>query len=125
MPILSGVVALVDDDAFILKALQRSLRAFGYRAEIFASAEQYLGQSDPDEISCAVIDVQLGDGLSGLDLAAAIRAARPMPIVFMSGGWNERLLARARELGCVDILHKPFLASRLIEAIMRLDEAPR
>ena len=126
MLILSGAIALVDDDVPVLNALRRSLQSFGYRVRVFTSAQQYLEEADPSEISCVVIDIQLGEGPSGLDLAAAIRAARPMPMVFMSGGWNERLRERARELGAVDLLQKPFLVSRLIEAIMRLDDdAPR
>jgi FixJ family two-component response regulator len=121
MPILSGVVALVDDDAFVLKALQRALQSFGYRVQVFATAEQYLEEAQPEEISCVVIDVQLGRGLSGFDLAKAILAVRATPIMFMSAGWSDVLLERARQIGCVDLLHKPFLVSRLIEAIMRLD----
>jgi FixJ family two-component response regulator len=121
MPILSGVVAIVDDDAYVLKALQRALQAFGYRVKVFATAEKYFEEAQQDEISCVVIDVNLGRGFSGLDLAEAILAARPTPIMFMSAAWNELLLDRARRIGCVDLLHKPFLVSRLIEAIMRLD----
>ena len=122
MPILAGAVALVDDDASILCALQRSLAMYGYRVKVFASAEQYLEEADASEISCAVIDIDLGSGLSGLDLGKEISSSgHATPIVFMSGSLDRRVCERAMAIGCIEFLGKPFLTSRLVAAIMKLD----
>jgi FixJ family two-component response regulator len=122
MSFAGGVVAIVDDDPFILRALTRALTAYGYRVRAFASAELYLGRAGTDEISCVVIDVDLGRGKTGLDLGRAIAASEnPTPIVFMSALKDPHVLARAEEIGCVDFLVKPFLTERLVGIIMRLE----
>ena len=117
-PIHPGVVAIVDDDVYVLLALQRLLRAHGFQVEAFDSAEQCLAQSDPAAIACAVIDMELGDALSGLELGKALWSAHATPVVFMSGkphraGMTERLA----NAGGIAFLEKPFLVEDLIAAI--------
>lgn len=122
MPIPAGVVALVDDDPFVLRALERALVAYGYRVKVFSSAEIYLEEANADEISCAVIDIQLGRGRSGLDLGKEIsRSMHATPIVFMTASHDMALRERARDIGCVEFLEKPFLTSALIAAIVKLE----
>ena len=122
MNISAGVVALVDDDPFVLRSLERALLSFGYRVRTFSSAEQYLAEADASEVSCVVVDVDLGPGLSGLDLAGEIsRSVHPTPIVFMTASNDLTLCERAMEIGCVEYLHKPFLTSMLVGAIMKLE----
>jgi FixJ family two-component response regulator len=122
MPKLAGVVALVDDDASIRRALQRSLAAYGYPVRVFVSAEQYLAEVNAGEISCAVIDIHLGGGLSGLDLGEEISSSMPATaMVFMSGSHDRGACERAESIGCIEFLEKPFLVSRLIAAIIKLE----
>ncbi|MGZ5049054.1 MAG: response regulator transcription factor [Usitatibacter sp.] len=119
-PLAAGVVALVDDDAFVLRALERALIAHGYRVRAFSSAEQFLARSNASEISCAVIDIELNGGRSGLDLGQDISvSAYATPVVFMTASNDPALRRRAMEIGCVDFLEKPFLTSCLIAAIIR------
>jgi len=122
MTIFTGVVALVDDDGSLLRSLERVLMGYAYRVKIFSSAEQYLEGVEVGEVSCAVLDVQLGAGQSGLDLGAQIAQGRPAtPIVFMSGTDDPAVRERAAEIGCIAFLDKPFSASRLVEIVMSLD----
>ena len=122
MAIFTGVVALVDDDASLLRSLERALVAYAYRVKTFTSAEQYLEGVEVGEVTCAVLDVQLGEGRSGLDLGAQIAQGRPAtPIVFMSGTDDPEVRQRAAEIGCIAFLDKPFSASRLVEIVMGLD----
>ena len=60
-------VFLVDDDADVLKALARLLRASGYDSREFASPEEFLREHDASTPGCAVIDVAMPD-LDGLAL---------------------------------------------------------
>jgi FixJ family two-component response regulator len=118
----AGLVAIVDDDAYVLRALQRALTAYDYRVKIFASAEQYLREAKACDISCAVVDIHLGSGLSGLELAEKITSASPTtPIIFMSASWDANVRKRAREIGYVTFLDKPFMLSSLLGALMSLD----
>ena len=124
MRISAGVVALVDDDVFLLRALRRALAAYGYRVKTFSSAEQYLEEAQASEISCAVFDIHLSTGMSGLELARAISGSSPStPIIFMSGAQDAALRARAYDMGGVAFLDKPFFVSALVAEIMKLDSA--
>ncbi len=124
VPVVAGDIALVDDDPYVLRALQRALVAYGYRVKAFSSAEQFLAESDAREIWCAVIDIELGGGRSGLDLGDDIsRSMHATPVVFMTGSDDPALRKRAMDIGCVEFLEKPFLTSRLVAAIMKLEAA--
>lgn len=112
------VVAIVDDDIAARRALARLLASQRFRVKQFASAEQYLETVDAHEAFCALIDIDLGDGMSGLDLGRLIKAsARPIPIIFMTGSLDSALRVRAWEIGCIEFLEKPCPAADLLAAI--------
>jgi FixJ family two-component response regulator len=118
MPDSFPIVALIDDDHAARKALARLLATQRYRVKQFASAQQYLDTSGDDEAFCAVIDINLGVGMSGLDLAREIKAsARPIPIIFITGSIDGALRVKAWEIGCVDFLEKPCRAEDLVAAV--------
>lgn len=122
MPVTAGLVAIVDDDPFILHALSRALTSYGYRVKTYGSAELYLAKARAEEIMCAVLDIDLGRGMSGLELGRQIAAsAHPAPIVFMSGSVSACVRARALAIGCLEFLAKPFLTERLVGIIMRFE----
>jgi FixJ family two-component response regulator len=112
-----NAIAVIDDDAGTRDAMHALLSAFGYRAELFASAEEFLSAAATSKATCLIVDIQLG-GTSGLELARELAAAGfDFPTIFMTGSLDERFERQALVLGCVAFLHKPFPAERLIEAI--------
>src|SRR6185295_186839 len=96
-----NVIAVVDDDPGIRVALQNLLSAFGYRTELYASAEEFIDVAITSEASCLILDVQLGK-MSGLELARYLaNFALAFPVIFMSGSDNENFRRQALSLGCV------------------------
>ena len=88
--------------------------------EAFESAEAYLAVADVSLAFCLVVDVQLGAGLTGFELAEEIAASGlPRPVIFMSAADDDDAQRRARELGCVEFLAKPFSVDALFAAIHR------
>jgi FixJ family two-component response regulator len=76
------VVAVIDDDPDMLKAISRLLRAHGFRAVAFASAEAFLESMNECRPVCLVLDIHLG-GMLGLDLQRRlVDAGAPPPITF-------------------------------------------
>jgi FixJ family two-component response regulator len=116
-------VAVVDDDASVCRALGRLLRAAGYAAQTFASAEEFLrrqdqgqGQGRPD---CLVLDVQL-PGLSGLDLQKSLATAGDsLPIVFITGASDPAARVQALANGAAGFLLKPIDGVALLDAVSR------
>jgi FixJ family two-component response regulator len=111
------MVAVIDDDPGLLKALGRLLKVHGYHVELFASGEAFMTASAALDARCLVIDINLGDG-SGLDLARRLADfGLAAPIIFMTGGLDDAIHNQCLNLGCVALLLKPFTEERLIEAI--------
>jgi FixJ family two-component response regulator len=111
------IVAVIDNDSSLLKALNRLLTAHGYVVHPFSSAEGFLLSDTPRKASCLVLDIHL-DGMSGLELRRELtRTGSAIPVIFMTAYDSVVSEQQARELGCVAYLLKPFSAAVLVEAI--------
>jgi FixJ family two-component response regulator len=118
------VIAVVDDDSGLRNSLRRLLSAFGYRAENFASAAEFLNAAPASKAACILVDIEIGDA-SGLELVRQLSVAGfRFPVIFMSGSDNEMFRRRAMDLGC-EYLLKPFASDRLIEAIEKAIDSNR
>lgn len=113
------MICVIDDDASLLRALQRLLVAGGFSVETFGSAEDFLVSEHRSAADCLVLDVHLG-GLGGFELQERLVAAgRRIPIVFITAYDDAVTRERARRAGAVDYLRKPFDDESLIGAINR------
>ena len=114
-----NVVAIIDDDPEMRQALESMLCAFGYRTEIYASAEEFVRAAITTEAACLVVDIQLGD-ISGVELGRHLSAACfEFPIVFMTGSQEETHWRQAMDHGCIAYLLKPFPPKQLVEALSK------
>jgi FixJ family two-component response regulator len=117
MPTLPRVIAVVDDDASMLKGIERLLGAYGFVTKVFASAEAFLDLNSTTEVDCLLLDIHLG-GMSGIDLRHLLTASgRTLPVIFMTAFDDEATRMQAQSAGCVAFLHKPFAANLLMGAI--------
>jgi FixJ family two-component response regulator len=113
----SPVVCVIDDDASLLRALQRLLVASGFAVTIFSSAEDFLASEGSANANCLVLDVHLG-GLSGFELHDRLVArGTRIPAIFITAHDDAPTRERARQAGAVDYLRKPFDDESLISAI--------
>ena len=117
MPKRKKIVAVVDDDPSMLGAAENLLDANGYKAELFASAEDFLSSGLANQIDCVLLDIHLG-GLSGIELQQQLKASHSkLPIIFMTAIADEAVRQQALNAGCVACLRKPFPANKLVDAI--------
>ncbi len=101
------VVFVVDDDVSVRESLELLIISAGWRPEIFASAEDFLGRSRVDGPSCLVLDVTLPN-LNGLDLQERILDRSDMPIIFITGDGDVPTTVQAMKAGAIEFLTKPF-----------------
>ena len=119
MPHRRKLVAVVDDEPTMLKAIERLLNAHGFATCTFASAEAFLAGEAESEAACLVLDIHL-EGMSGIDLRRRLKAAgSQLPIIFITAVDDEATHREAMDAGCVACLRKPFPADLLIGAIER------
>ena len=125
MPENNPVVYVVDDDPSIRDALDSLIRSVGFRAQTFASAQDFLRSVRPDALGCLVLDVRL-PGLSGLDLQRELaRVDIRIPIIFITGHGDIPMSVSAMKAGAVEFLTKPFRDQDLLDAIQAAVERDR
>ena len=118
-PKTKQTVFVVDDDASLLRAMQRLLRSFDYNVHSFLSAESFLAHDVSAAKACLLLDIFL-PGMSGVDLYARLAASgRSIPTVLMTARDDESTRNLVAEIGAAAILYKPFDEDVLLEAIAR------
>lgn len=114
MPLL---ISVVDDDESVRESLPDLLREFGFAAEAFSSAGEFLASGRLGQTRCLILDVAM-PGMSGPDLQRELTLRRQkIPIVFITAHADETARPRLLELGAVECLLKPFSDTALFEAV--------
>jgi FixJ family two-component response regulator len=113
--LLSAVV--VDDDESVRESLPDLLREFGFAAQAFSSAQDFLSSGCAGETSCLILDVAM-PGMSGPQLQQELkRLGQKIPIIFITGRNDEAIRTRVIEQGAASFLLKPFSDAALLEAL--------
>ena len=114
------LVVVVEDDPASQKTIAPVLRAGGFRAAIYQSAEDYLAAPPASSAVAILIDVHLG-GMSGLELQGRLRSdGSTLPVIILTGFDDARTRAQAERLGCVAYLRKPGEAETILALLGRL-----
>ena len=111
------LISVVDDDESVRESLPDLLNEFGFEAQTFSSAEEFLASESLDETKCLVLDVAM-PGMTGPDLQLELtRRDREVPIVFITGQRDAAIRLRLIAQGAVDCLFKPFEPTDLLQAL--------
>jgi FixJ family two-component response regulator len=117
MPESQPVIAIVDDEVSMLRALGRLLRSAALTAVTYTSAEEFLRSGLQQRLGCLVLDVQM-PGMTGLDLMAHLATSGvTLPVIILTGLEDEQLRLRALQAGVIVYLQKPFEDDALLQAI--------
>ena len=124
MPGPEQAIVVVEDDARIADLLDLYLRDAGYRPLLASSGERALELVREHRPVLAVVDVGL-PGIDGFEVCRRIRAAGPLPILFLTARDAEADRVRGFELGGDDYVVKPFSPREVVarvRAILRRGE---
>jgi FixJ family two-component response regulator len=110
---MTSLIAVVEDDPSVRKALTRLLQAAGFEVRAFGSGEDFLYRTETDHFACMLLDVTL-PGISGFDLYCS---GTHIPTIFITA--DESNWPRAETLGINHemFLCKPFSDVTLLRAI--------
>ena len=113
------LVCIVDDDASMARSTRYLVRSFGFRAEAFLSAQEFIESSLVEETKCLILILDLRmPGMDGLELQRKlISTNKRIPIIFISARVTEEERLEALAAGAVDFLRKPFNEDALLKAI--------
>lgn len=116
-------VLVVEDHDLVLEAIQAMVTSLGYDVMTAANAETAFAVLAETSVDLVLADIDLGQGLSGVDLAIRVQAQRPSPAVVLMSGVKRPINAAALDFV---FLMKPFSKAELrpaMEAARRLAEA--
>ena len=114
------LVAIVDDDESVCRAMKRLVRSLEMEADTFHSGTAFLElyaampSSRPD---CLILDLQMPgmDGLEVQERLAELNSA--IPIVFITAHDAPGMRERALSAGAIAYLRKPFDDELLVAAL--------
>jgi FixJ family two-component response regulator len=105
------LIAIVDDDESVCRAMSRLVRSLGMETNEFASGREFVDRIETTpsfQPDCVVLDVQM-PGMNGLEVQErlASRGSR-LPVIFITAYDEPGVRDRALAAGAVAFLHKPF-----------------
>jgi two-component system response regulator HydG len=116
----------MDDDASVLKSMQRLFSAASVVTVGFSDPESFLDYARANPVTLAILDVCMGGGLSGLDVQTRLRAVSPQtPVIIVTANNQPATEAEARANGAVRFFVKPFDSNALLAAAMKALEQAR
>jgi FixJ family two-component response regulator len=117
MQVTRPLISVVDDDESVRESLPDLLNEFGFDAQAFSSAEEFLASDYVGRTNCLILDVAM-PGLSGPDLQRELTLRRQdIPIVFITAHRDETVRPHLIAQGAVECLFKPFNETDLLEAL--------
>ena len=120
VPTREKVVALVEDDQSLCRALARLLTAGGIRSRCYSSAEAFLEEGPDSAPGCLVLDLQL-TGMSGFDLQRElIGRGRFIPTIFITADDSPEAREQATSVGCEGFFLKTDPGHAVLWAVRRV-----
>lgn len=114
---IPNLIAVVDDDPSVLKALARLLRAHALEASTFTSARQFLASLSEGHPECLIADLQMPE-MTGLELQQELRREGiRIPTVIITAHYDSSIRSRCEAAGVVSFLTKPLQDTVLLAAI--------
>jgi two-component system, response regulator PdtaR len=110
-------IAVADDERDMREYLQEVLPRLGHQVVAAAdSGRQLVEQCRTAAPDLLITDIRM-DGLDGIEAAAAVNRASPVPVILVSAHHDEELLARAKDDHVLAYLVKPVKEPDLKAAI--------
>ena len=111
------VVAVLDDEPEMRKALRRLLTGRGFCVEEYGCGADLLAALGSLTLDCLVLDLHMPE-MSGFDVLAALGShSIPLPVVVITAHDEPGTAERVRALGASAYLRKPVDRAALLSAI--------
>lgn len=112
----SNGILIVEDDLDIFEIIKLYLHSEGYKVFHAINEEETELLLNQNPVSLVLLDLQLPDA-SGFDICVKIRKTFDVPIIFLSGRTEEKIVKKGLELGANDYMFKPFIPNELMAKI--------
>ena len=111
-------VLVVENEVIIADNLCDTLRTLGYDVlEPALSYEMAIESFKSEDIDIAILDIQLGGGKTGMDVARHVKELYDIPFIYLSSHSDTKTLEMAKSTMPYAYLVKPFSAPDVLTAI--------
>ena len=111
------LIAVVDDEESVRRALARMLNASQFDVEVFASGQEFLDSLTTRLPDCAILDYKM-PGLTGRDVQRQLALAQtPVPVIVVTAHDQPALREQCLADGAAGYLAKPLHRERLVGLI--------
>jgi FixJ family two-component response regulator len=117
MALVRPLIAVVDDEESVRRALARMLSASQFDVDVFASGQEFLDSLRTRLPECVILDYQMA-GLTGRDVQRQLTLAQiRVPIIVVTAHDQAALREQCLADGALGYLAKPFHRERLVGLI--------
>jgi len=110
-------IAVVDNDLRVVESLVNLFASYGYKAEGYHSAEQFLSSDGLSRTSCIIADVEMRQ-MNGLGLLQHVKnMGSSIPVVIITGKPSENSESFYLEKGAIGFFRKPLDGEALLNLI--------
>lgn len=111
-------IGIIEDEVIIAASLASTLRKLGYQTmEPAHTFEEGMALAKNDDIDLYLIDINLGGGKTGIDIARVIRSEKSRPLIFVTAYSDTSTINQAKAI-CPDaFLVKPASKDQLLSSI--------
>lgn len=116
-------ILVVDDDILVLKSLKKLLSRAGYSVVLARTPEEAIARGI-EEIDLIICDVKI-PSKNGINIVSEIKEIRrsqnkpSVPFIFITGYDSKENPLRAKALGAVDYIYKPFDLDHLLDTVKK------
>jgi len=111
------VVAVLDDEPEMRKALRRLLASQGFRVEEYECGEDLLAALATHPLDFLLLDLHM-PGVNGFDVLESLHARQsPLPVIVITAHDEPGTADRVRSLGAAAYLKKPVDKTALLSAL--------
>ena len=116
-PAVTGTICILDDDAAMLRAIDRLLSSGGLEAQLFSDPLGFLAYAKSHSVGVAVIDVWM-PGISGLQVKEKLQTISPKTrVVIITANEDDLVRNQAMQGGTVAFFVKPFDNGEFLAAV--------
>lgn len=119
----SELILIVEDSEDLNNFMAKALRNKNYEVIQCFTANEAYRQLSKNSISLVILDLNLGNGNSGMEILHSIRIQNKMlPVIIVSSIQTEKIKIQGFREGCDDYIVKPFYIEELILRVKRMLE---
>lgn len=112
------IILIVEDEAITAMLVKKELMSAGYQKCVTsATGEDAVRISSEQAVALILMDINLAGEIDGIEAASQIKAARNIPLIFLSGYSDKEVLKRAEEVHPQNYLVKPVPMPTLLKSV--------